>query len=36
MPRVVIDRNIDLRRHVPKNLGDTLEIKAEFEALCQQ
>jgi len=36
MPRVVIDRNIDLRRHVPKNLGDTLEIKAEFEALYQQ
>ena len=45
MPRVVIDRNIDLRRHVPKDaarmafskdLGDSLEIKAELEALCQQ
>jgi ribosomal protein L23 len=45
MPRVVIDRNIDLRRRVPKDaarmafskdLGDALEIKAELEALCQQ
>ena len=47
MPRVLIDRNsIDyLRRHVPKDaarmafskdLGDSLEIKAELEALCQQ
>ena len=30
MPRLLIDRNIDLRRHVPKNLGDALEIKAEL------
>lgn len=41
----MINRNIDLRRHVPqdaarvafsKDLGDALELKAEMEALCQQ